>query len=381
MAGGEKMGKKYNVLLALMALEIGGAETHGVELANGLAKQGFNVIIASAGGVYEKELLSHGIKHYNVPLNNKKVNNVFHSYKILMEIIKQEKIDIIHAHARIPAFICNSIHKKTGVPFMTTAHGVFSTKWGLKYITKWGNKTIAVSDDIKDYLISNYKINKNSIKVSINGIDTERFSNDIDYSDIINKFSITPDLPKILHVSRLDSDRSDVAHMIIDIAPELLKRGVANQTIIVGDGNDFNRLNEKAEQINKKLGQRAIIMTGARTDINKFTAMCDLFVGVSRAALEAMAASKPVILASVDGYMGVFEEQNLQTAIQNNFTCRGEEKTSESRLTDDIQKILNEKDIKLLNSLGEFGRKVVENEYSVKKMVKDNIDMYLELLK
>ncbi len=37
-------------------------------------------------------------------------------------------------------------------------------------------------------------------------------------------------------------------------------------------------------------------MTGARTDINKIAACGKVFVGVSRAALEAMAAEKPVIL-------------------------------------------------------------------------------------
>ena len=44
--------KKYKILMALMGLEIGGAETHVVELSKELKKQGYDIIVASNGGVF-----------------------------------------------------------------------------------------------------------------------------------------------------------------------------------------------------------------------------------------------------------------------------------------------------------------------------------------
>ena len=41
--------KKYKILMALMGLEIGGAETHVVELSKELKKQGYDIIVASGG--------------------------------------------------------------------------------------------------------------------------------------------------------------------------------------------------------------------------------------------------------------------------------------------------------------------------------------------
>ncbi|HWR61140.1 MAG TPA: group 1 glycosyl transferase, partial [Clostridia bacterium] len=67
---------KYNILIATMRLDIGGAETHIVELAKGLSREGFNVVVASVGGVYEAELIKSKIKVYRVPLDNKKPHNV-----------------------------------------------------------------------------------------------------------------------------------------------------------------------------------------------------------------------------------------------------------------------------------------------------------------
>ena len=165
--------RNYNILITTMRLDIGGAETHIVELAKGLFREGFNVIAASAGGVYE--LTDSGIKVYHVPLDNKKPHNVVKAYCQLKSIIKENKIDLVHAHARIPGFICGLLHRGMGFPFVTTAHGTWKTGYGLRYITNWGQKTLAVSEDIRKYLLENYKIRDKDIKVTINGIDTDKF--------------------------------------------------------------------------------------------------------------------------------------------------------------------------------------------------------------
>ena len=152
------MKQGLNVLLSLMQLDIGGAETHVVELAKELKRRGLNPIVTSKGGAYESELEEAGIKHYCVPLQNKNPLNMYKSVRLLKRIIKDEDIDIVHSHARIPSFILGKLQKRMKFPFVTTAHWVFTTKWGLKYITDWGQKSVAVSEDIKTYLMDNYNI-------------------------------------------------------------------------------------------------------------------------------------------------------------------------------------------------------------------------------
>ncbi len=138
---------KYKILMALMGLEIGGAETHVVELAKELKGQGFDIVIASNGGVYEKELSEAGIKLYRVPMHRRNICNIVQSYFMLKRIIKKEKIDIVHSHARIPGFITGLLHKRMKFTFVTSAHWVFYTGMGLKYLTNWGQKVVAVSEN------------------------------------------------------------------------------------------------------------------------------------------------------------------------------------------------------------------------------------------
>ena len=54
------------VLMVLMGLEIGGAETHVVGLSLTLQQRGWEVVVASNGGVYEKKLEEHGFRHYQI---------------------------------------------------------------------------------------------------------------------------------------------------------------------------------------------------------------------------------------------------------------------------------------------------------------------------
>ncbi len=370
---------KKNILMLLMKLDIGGAETHVVELSKELKKRGNNVIIASNGGVYTKELEKAGIKHYIVPLQNKNPANVFKSFRLIREIIENEKIDIVHSHARIPSFIAGKLHKKMKFPFVTTAHWVFTTKYGLKYITDWGEETIAVSEDIKKYLMDNYKIPEDKITVTINGIDTEKFSPETDGSAVKKEYKIADTDRTIVYVSRMDTDRSLVAHMLIS-AFEKLDRVADNlRLVIVGGGNDFDAVSKEADAVNKSLGRDAIVLTGAKTNINEFVANAELFVGVSRAALEAMAAGKPTVIAGNEGYIGLFDESKAELAYSTNFCCRGCEMPEEEKLAQDIGNFFGmwEEDKK---HLGEFSRNYIKEHYSVKRMADDAEKVYKSVL-
>ena len=68
-------------------------------------------------------------------------------------------------------------------------------------------KTVAVSEDIKTYLMDNYHIPSGDINVTINGIDTEKFSPKTDCEDIKKELGIKDDDTVITYVSRLDESK------------------------------------------------------------------------------------------------------------------------------------------------------------------------------
>lgn len=365
------------ILMVLMGLEIGGAETHVAELAIELARRGHEIHVASNGGVYENEIAKYNIEHHKLPLHVKNPMSMYKSYRGLKKLIRKNKYDIVHAHARIPGFICGLLHKKLKFRFITTAHWVFKTNVMLKYMTNWGERSVAVSNDIKKYLYDSYGYPGEKVDVTINGIDTQKFSSDTDWSDVAKEFDLKTGKTRIVYVSRMDTDRSAVAFNLLNITPKLYEKYPNLEVVIVGGGNDYERLVSKIDEVNNTVGARVAISTNGRTDINKFVASGDMFIGVSRAALEAMSAKKPVIIAGNEGYIGVFGEDKIDISIKTNFCCRGCEMPSDELLYKDVCSIL---DSEKIEDFGEYNRQFILDNYSIARMVDDYEHSYKKLL-
>jgi len=369
------------ILMTLMGMEIGGAETHVLELSKTLQRMGLDVHVVSNGGVYVRELEDCGIKHYRVPLHNKQFINVFSSYRAIRKIIVENDIRLVHAHARIPAFICGLLQKRLKFKFVTSVHGAFSVAFPFNRLSNWGDRVFAVSQDLKDYLLTHYKVREDAISLTVNGINTDKFSPEADPEGLAEELGIRPDTKKIVSVSRLD--RLDAislpAHKLIEAAEDLAMAHNV-EIIIVGDGDDFEDVKAGADRVNTRVGRKLVHITGQRTDINRFLVLADVFVNGSRASLEAMSAACPVVLAGGAGYLGIFSEDNKDEAVRTNFTCRGHEPVTAAKLTADITKLLNMPSHERA-ALGNMGRELVKSMYSLERMAMDSITVYEDILK
>lgn len=369
------------ILMALAGLDIGGAETHVVELSKEIKRRGYDVVMVSGGGVYQKEVEEAGIRHYTVPIKRRSVSDMLRARGQLIQILKKEKPDLVHAHARIPAFLLHTIHRfrKHNFVFVTTAHWTFDTSPALKALTRWGDKTLAVSEDLKRYLLTNYKVKEENIYISINGIDGNKFSKTIDGSAFAQEFSLVPGAKRISYVSRLNPAVCAPAYALIEQLPAIDAAVPGVELIIVGDGAQYADMRQKAADMNAKLGRHAVYVTGPRTDINQIHACADVCVGVSRAILEPMSMEKRCVVAGQEGYIGILDEQNLDTAIACNLTCRGCDPLDAARLRDDVIKLFQMDDAQA-KAVTDFGKSVVENHYSVKTMADDNLAMYADAM-
>lgn len=374
-SGGKALALYMKILMILMGLDIGGAETHVIELSKQLISRGHDIMIAANRGAYTPEAVKCGIRFFDVPLHERKLGCMYKSYCLLKNIIKAEKPDIVHAHARIPAFLCHLIRKSVKFNFVTSAHGTYNTSFALKTLTRWGDYSIAVSDDIKEYLIKNYKIPAKNIIVSVNGVDVDKFSPDADYGSIYEEMKLSPETPRIVYMSRLNDDVCLPAYRLLDIFPDIEKQSPGIEIMIIGDGDSFENLRMKAEEINSSLGRRAVILTGARVDVYRLISSATICIGVGRAILESMAMGKPVIVAGIEGYIGIFGHSKYTDCVETNFTCRGKMPLDNETFKTDILKILDMSEDER-NSLGVYGRTIVKNHYSLEKMVDDNIQLY-----
>ncbi|MCL6635939.1 MAG: glycosyltransferase [Peptococcaceae bacterium] len=368
------------VLTALMNLEIGGAETHAVVLARHLKEMGYNVVMASGGGLYEEIIARHGIKHYKVCLDNTRPSTLYRSVAAMRSIIASEGVSLIHAHARIPAFVSDLASRLTGIQFITTAHAMFKVNLFLKLLSRWGEKTIAISADIKEHIIKNFGVAEQNTVLIPNGIDIEAFNPDVQADDFLCKLKRSPQENLIVYVSRLDHVLAPLAENLIEACTRVYGEFPGLHLVIVGDGVGRVAVEARAKEANARVGAELVRLLGARTDVNRIMAAGDLVVGVSRVALEAMACAKNVILAGGEGYGGLVTEGSLPVFKNDNFTGRQfKKKATVQCLEDSIRQFLQlPPDVK--KKTGMSLRKFIVGEYSSARMARETARVYEEVL-
>ena len=315
------------ILILTDKLEVGGAETHIAQLATELTKSGHEVLVASRGGKTADWLEARKIPQLRLPLDtHSPIRWLILRHKI-RKLIRSESIDVAHAHARIPALLIHGV-RRMGCAEIVTVHAKFRSGFLRRLLSCWGENSIAVSEDLRAYLHNVYQIPMQRIEVIPNGIDLVRF---------LPKGKKETSAPlRILFASRLDADCSRGAELLCEIAPTLAERLGKITVTVVGGGRKMPEIAERAQKINHRLGFDCISVIGTVQDMEKVLNEQDIFVGVSRAALEAAAAGCAVILCGNEGYAGILKKENFLDASLSNFCARGLCRPTAEQLLGDI---------------------------------------------
>jgi glycosyltransferase involved in cell wall biosynthesis len=362
------------ILMMIDTIDIGGAETHLVNLVQVLNENNVECFVTSSGGIYEETLLKDEIPHLKLNVKSKNPVNIIKIIIILIKFVNKNNIDIIHSHGRMPAFIGSVVSKLTNTRFLTTAHAKVEVKSFYKYITTYGECVISVSDDIKNHIINKFNVSDKKIKIIPNGINIKKFKKESPDNELIEKLGLNFNTNKIMIVSRMDGKLGQLA---IDLVMNYkkIKSIKPLEIIVVGDGERFEEIKEVANKDNN------VKILGKRSDINKILNISDVIVAVSRSALEAMAAEKLVVLAGGEGYLGLFNEKMVDEGIKDNFTgrnCNGE--YSIKLVIEDIEKALYLLGSNEEKKLTKFSRELICTKYSLNISVMDTIEIYKDLL-
>ncbi len=355
------------ILIVTGMMEQGGAETHILELALGLRRLSHRVTVACCGGRLVKKLATHSVCVVLLPLDKKTPHSLLLCYKQLLCLVQKENFDILHAHTRISALLCHYVSRRCNIPMVTTMHARFDMKAPKDRLSRWGNGTIAVSDDLRTYLLRHTNdVLGDNVTVIPNGIDTHRFSP--------SKAS-QRDGKRIVFVSRLDADCSEAAYALCRIADRLAERFDGLDIVIAGGGSEYAKIRTLASRSRG----RCVRAVGSVKDVRTVLCGADAFVGVSRAALEAMACKIPVILAGNEGFLGELTVQNLSTAAQSNFCCRGQDKLSDEKLFSAICGTLSRSSEQRALTCALL-REHITSEHSIEKVVRQTVKLYKRVI-
>ncbi len=167
------------ILQVIPCLGAGGAEQGCIDVAAELVKSGAKSIVVSNGGYRIPEILRAGSTHINLPVDSKNPFIMWSNITRLRKVIRELDIDIVHARSRAPAWSTWKAVENTKARFMTTCHAPFNISGDIKKFYNSsiarGERVIAISNYVREYLLKNYEIEDSKIRVIHRGVAVEKF--------------------------------------------------------------------------------------------------------------------------------------------------------------------------------------------------------------
>ena len=230
----------------------------------------------------------------------------------MVDVIQNHDLDLLHVHYAIPhasaAYMAKQIVLKTGrnVPVITTLHGTDITLVGrdktyepvVTFSINESDAITAVSQNLRDETYRSFAITK-EIDVIDNFVDNSRYEKKP--IDAFRKVIAPGDEKILVHASNFRKIKR--VDDVINIFAEVNKK-IPSKLLLVGDGPERRSMEDLVRKLQV---QDDVRFLGKQEQIEEILLVSDLFLLPSEyesfglAAMEAMAASVPVISSNAGG--------------------------------------------------------------------------------
>jgi len=359
------------VIQILPELNEGGVERGTVDLNREFVKRGIQSIVISNGGKLVSQIIQDGGIHVQVDVCSKNpLSAPWRIWKLYKEL-KNLSPDILHVRSRIPAWMVYFANKTLKLPVVATVHGFNSVSFYSSIMTK-ADRVICVSNAIKEFVVSSYKIPDEHLRVIPRGIDLVQFNpQNIDHEwikDAKKKWGIE-DAFVVTSVGRI-TQLKDYETFIK--AVKILQHEYPNiKGLIVGGVREdkkayFQSLKQLCEALHVK---DKIIFTGSQSKIAEIYTLSDVVISSSkkpesfgRSVAEALALNTPVVATNHGGVLDIIQEG------ENGFFVPA----------GNVQVLAEAmKKVKVLNF---DGTSYIQNHFSLARMGESTLDVYKEIV-
>lgn len=357
-----------NILQILPELNVGGVETGTLDLSKYLVRLGHKAVVVSAGGSLVKDLEALGGIHYQLPVHKKSLISIIKTIPQLVEIIKKEEIDIVHARSRVPAWIAYFACRRAKAVFITTCHGYYK-KHPFSYVMGWAKRVIVLSNVIARHMIEDFDVPHDRIRLVPRSVDLEKFK----YASPDKKRGKDFNIGIIGRITPLKG------HLFFIKAMAKVARVVPNLKIwVVGDAPSSRQAyKEQIQVLVRRLGlDHCTEFLGTQRNIPELLSNLDLVVlatttheAFGRVIVEAQAAGVPVVATEVGGVVDVIENGRTGLMVAP---------SDPQSMAEAVIKIF--KDPELARNLSEAAYQKVKDKYNVELMVENTLNVYKDAL-
>jgi glycosyltransferase involved in cell wall biosynthesis len=304
------------ILQIVPRLDTGGAELSAVEISAAIVRAGGRaLVLAEPGGRLAPRIIDRGGEVIPFPADAKSPLKLLRNAAEIARLIGRERVDLVHARSRAPAWSALMAARRTRVPFVTTYHGAYGEPNAVKRlynsVMARGDVVIANSRYTADLVAARYGTPRDRIVVIHRGIDGDAFAPDKVAPERVaalrKSWGVGADERVVLQAARLTAWKGQ--GVLIEAAALLAAQRLLEGVVVVlaGDaqGRDAYAEGLRAQVAQAGLGDR-VRLVGHVEDIPAACLAAHVTVVAStepeafgRATVEAQAMGSPVIATAI----------------------------------------------------------------------------------
>jgi glycosyltransferase involved in cell wall biosynthesis len=301
------------VLQVLPSLVTGGVERGTIEINQAIVGAGWTGLVASAGGRLVPAVRRAGGRHIVLPLTSRDPLTIWRNAARLAAVIRAERVAIVHARSRAPAWSAWLACRRTGAHFVTTYHGTYGEDLPFKRrynsVMAKGEQVIAASRFIAEEIVARHGTDPTRVRVIPRGVDPARFDPAVVSGDRMERLAQAWRVPDgalvALLPGRLTSWKGQ--SVLIEALARMSRRDVCGVLVGSEQGREryTARLIRQAETL--AVADR-LRLAGECDDMPAALMLADVVVHAStrpeafgRVVIEAQAMGRPVIASDLGG--------------------------------------------------------------------------------
>ena len=301
------------VLQVLPSLITGGVERGTVEITQAVARAGGVALVASAGGPMVGAVQRAGGRHITLPLHRKAPLSLWRNAARLAALIRAERVDLVHARSRGPAWSAWLACRRTGTHFVTTYHGTYTEDLPFKRrynaVMARGEVVIAASQFIAELIVARHGVDPGRVRVIPRGVDPAAFDPDAVSAERLVRLErawrLPEGVPVVMLPGRLTGWKGQA--VLIEALARLTRPDV--WCVLVGSDQGRRRYADGLMRLAERLGVAdRLRLVGQCDDMPAALLLADVVVHAStqaeafgRVVIEAQAMGRPVIAADLGG--------------------------------------------------------------------------------
>lgn len=219
----------------------------------------------------------------------------------LRKIIKEQKIDVIHAHCSVPMFLAKCAGKSLGIPVVCTVHNTRGYSRNRELFTGWmASRYISIGQAAEVYMQDSLKIPSEKITRIYNAVDDGAFYPGEKNPLFWDELGIPSGNKVIVNVGRFTEVKNQIC--LLKAIKECRDKGKVFQAVLLGDYlSEKSTYTSLMEYVKNNSLEQQIHFLGVRSNVAEFLNNADCFVmtsiyeGLSVAFLEAVFSGLPII--------------------------------------------------------------------------------------